>query len=139
MNRIDNYLSQSTTIGTPVEFSQQQPEFSQAACFDIFSGVSPQKGQGKSDDASLKVVVKPVISKAKSMIFDFNAKCMQPRAQPLPLGETRQCKITEFFKSEKKPQNPSMGAQLRMPAAPKVYSSDKISYYFRSHSNNNEW
>lgn len=98
MNRAESYLSQSTTIGTPVEYTQQQPDFSQGACFDIFSGVSPQKGEGKSDDASMIVVVKPMISKAKSMILNFNVKCMQPRAQPMPLGETRQCKITEFFK-----------------------------------------
>ena len=98
MNRAESYLSQSTTIGTPVEYTQQQPDFSQDACFDIFSGVSPHKGEGKSDDASMMVVVKPMISKAKSMILNFNAKCMQPRAQPMSLGETRQCKITEFFK-----------------------------------------
>ena len=98
MNEAESYLSQSTTIGTPVEYTQQQPDFSQVACFDIFSGVSPHKGEGKSDDASMLVVVKPTISKAKSMILNFNAKCMQPRAQLMPLGETRQCKITEFFK-----------------------------------------
>jgi hypothetical protein len=107
MSQAESYLSQSTTIGTPVEFTQSASNFSQGACFDIFSGTSPKKGSsdGKcSDDASTLLVVKPMpplISKAKSMIIDFNSKCMQPRAQPLPL-EVRQTRITEFFKLSKK-------------------------------------
>ena len=76
-----------------------------------------------------------MLSKAKSMFMDFNAKCMQPRAQLPPL-ETRQTQITEFFKVTKRPQKQG---PLRMPVAEKRYNSDKISYYYRSYSNNNEW
>ena len=132
MDRAETYLSQSTTAGTPVEYSQQHSDFSQAVCFDIFSGVTPQKGEGKSKESStMMVVVKPsVMSKAKSMILDFSQKCLQPRAQLMPIGETRQCKITEFFKVEKKTRDSNN--HLRMPSAPKCYTSDKISYYFRS-------
>jgi hypothetical protein len=79
-----------------------------------------------------------MISKAKSMILDFNAKCMRPRAQLLPL-EVRQTRITEFFKTTRKTSNTDVKSQLRMPAVPKRYTSDKISYYFKSFSINNEW
>jgi hypothetical protein len=74
------------------------------------------------------------------MIIDFNAKCMLPRAQPLPL-ETRQTRITEFFKVSRKVSNNECKEQqqLRMAAGPKRYTSDKISFYYRSFSVNNEW
>ena len=139
VDRAQSYLSQSTMIGTPVEFTGSQvDEFS--ASFDIFSDVSPQKEEKKTYHES-KLVVRPVISKAKSVSKDFASKCRQPRAQPLPLLETRQAQITEFFKSTRnlKYTHQQEQALLKKPVAEKVYKNDKISFYFRSYSNNNEW
>jgi hypothetical protein len=78
------------------------------------------------------LVVKPVLSKANSLAADFAAKCQQPRAQPLPLLETRQSQLTEFFKSNGRVGGSQEMLLSRMLVAEKVYKSDKISYYFRS-------